>query len=84
MDWVELIGFSAGLMIAISLFPQLIKSFKSKKTEDLSMMWLLINILSQVLWLIYGCFKDAWSLVFTGIIVSIMSFLLIGLKRKYG
>jgi len=84
MDWIELSGFAAGIIVALSLLPQLIKSFKSKKTKDLSMMWLLINLSSQVLWLIYGFMRNAWPLVMTSVFVSVMTFILIGLKRRYG
>ncbi len=84
MGWIELIGFTAGLIVSLSLLPQVVKSLKSKKTKDLSIMWLLISLFAQVLWATYGILKGAWPLLVTSIVVSIMNFVLIGLKRKYG
>ena len=63
MEPIELIGFSAGLLVAISSFPQIIKSWKTKSTKDIALSWLLINIGGQVLWTTYGIFKDSISLI---------------------
>jgi len=83
MEIIELIGFSAGLLIAISSFPQLIKSWKTKSTKDIAILWLLINLCGQILWISYGYFKDSISLI----VMSSITFLMVGsiliLKLKY-
>ena len=48
------LGLLAGALTTGSAFPQLIKSFKTKSTADLSI-WFLIALLSGVtLWILYG------------------------------
>lgn len=48
------LGLLAGALTTSSAFPQLIKSYKTKSTEDLSI-WFLIALLTGVtLWIIYG------------------------------
>ena len=48
------LGLLAGVLTTGSAFPQLIKSYKTKSTADLSI-WFLIAILSGVtLWILYG------------------------------
>ena len=48
------LGLLAGLLTTASAFPQLIKSYKSRSTKDLSL-WFLIALVSGVLlWIIYG------------------------------
>lgn len=84
MEPIELIGFAAGLMVAISSFPQLIKSWKTKSTKDIAILWLIINIFGQLLWITYGFYKDSISLI----VMSFITLLMVGsvfiLKLKYG
>jgi MtN3 and saliva related transmembrane protein len=84
MELIELIGFAAGLMVAISSFPQLIKSWKTKSTKDIAILWLIINIFGQILWITYGVYKDSISLI----VMSFITLLMVGsvfiLKLKYG
>jgi len=48
------LGLVAGALTTSSAFPQLIKSYKTGSTEDLSI-WFLIVLLSGVtLWILYG------------------------------
>lgn len=37
MDW-EIVGYIGGFLIAVALTPQLIKTYKSKSTRDISFM----------------------------------------------
>ena len=47
-------GLLAGFLTTSSAFPQLVKSYKTKSTKDLSL-WFLTAILSGVaLWIVYG------------------------------
>jgi len=81
---IELIGFIAGLCVAISSFPQLIKSWKTKSTKDIALLWLLVNIIGQILWISYGFFKDSISLIVMSIITLLMVGSVLVLKLKYG
>jgi MtN3 and saliva related transmembrane protein len=84
MDPIEIIGFVAGLLVAISSLPQLIKSWKTKKTADISLLWLLINLTGQVLWMVYGFFKGSISLVVMSFITLLMVGSVLVLKIRYG
>jgi MtN3 and saliva related transmembrane protein len=83
MELIELLGFSAGLLVAISSLPQLIKSWKTKSTKDVSILWLLINILGQILWIGYGFFKNSISLIIMSFITLLMVSSVLILKLKY-
>lgn len=83
MDLIELIGFSAGLLVAVSSFPQLIKSWRTKSTKDIALSWLLINLAGQVLWITYGFFKDSISLIVMSFITFLMVSSVLAMKIKY-
>jgi len=84
MESIEILGFAAGLMIALSSLPQFIKSLKSQQTKDISLWWLLINLSGQALWVTYGVFKDSQSLVVMSAISFVMISMVLALKIKHG
>lgn len=83
MDSVEILGFVAGIMVALSSLPQFIKSLKTKSTKDVSLLWLLVNITGQGLWIFYGYFKASPSLMVMSTITFFMVMAVLVLKLKY-
>ena len=81
---IEIIGFAAAIIMSISLTPQVIKSWKTKSTKDISFLWTLIYLLGLTLWLIYGLGINSWPLVLAAILETILALTLITLKIKYG
>lgn len=51
---VNVIGFTAGFLMAITMLPQIIKSLKTKRVEDISLLMLITYVTSAFLWMIYG------------------------------
>ena len=54
MDYINIIGLTAGAMCGISLFPQLLKVLRNKSTKDISREMFLLLAGSIFLWLVYG------------------------------
>lgn len=76
-------GVAAGIIASVRLFPQVYKTVKVKKADDLSF-WFLIMVSSQALLLIgYGLVKPDWYIVCMNIIPLICSFILLDLKYVY-
>ena len=84
MNQIELLGFAAGGLVAISLMPQVIKSWKTKSTKDLAISWTLINLGGQILWIIYGFYLNSISLIIMSSITLLMTLSLILLKVRFG
>lgn len=80
---VEFIGYLAGSMIAISLLPQIVKSWRTKSTSDISLSWSLINVAGQILWIIYGIGISSQSLVIMSSITLTMAFAMLFMKITY-
>lgn len=84
MDSVGALGLLAAFLVVVSWIPQLAKSWKTKKTADLS--WGMIGILlvSQALWLYYGIaignLPVALTNAFTTVFLSVLAYL----KFRYG
>lgn len=83
MNNVEFIGFFAGIMVAVSMIPQVIKSRKTKSTKDISIAWSFINFIGQILWIIYGLYINSISLMVMSLITLIMNVFMIIMKIKF-
>ena len=80
---IEYVGFLAGFLAAIALSPQIIKSWKTKSTKDLSIPWLLTYLAAVALWVVYAYGIKALAL---GLFASIELFVILSLlilKLKY-
>ena len=80
----ELIGFIAGTFVAVSVLPQIIKSWKTKSTKDIAISWSVINLIGQILWVYYGFFLGSYSLIVMSGISLVMNISMIVLKLKHG
>jgi len=81
---VEVVGFIAGLLVAISVFPQVVKSWKTRSTKDVALAWSVINLAGQILWIVYGFYINSYSLVIMSSITLVMNIFMVTLKLKFG
>ena len=51
---LEIFGYIGGALVTVSLLPQVIKSFKTKSTKDISLFYTLILAAGLGLWVIYA------------------------------
>jgi MtN3 and saliva related transmembrane protein len=54
MDTIQITGYLAGFIIAVSLTPQVWQAWKTKSTGDISLLWNAILIFGLILYFIYG------------------------------
>jgi MtN3 and saliva related transmembrane protein len=54
MASIDILGYVAGILVVISLLPQVIKSWKTKSTRDISLWRYLIYVTGLILWVTYA------------------------------
>ena len=80
---IFLIGISATVFSLWSTVPQISKSLRTKKTDDVSK-WLIISlIIGLSLWVIYGIMKGDIVIASANAIGVTLNLILFGLKIKY-
>ena len=83
MRMISLLGFIAGILTTVSFVPQVHKTWRSKRCDDLSYAMLLIFSLGIVLWLIYGLLvRDAPIIAANAVTLGLIVTLLL-MKSKY-
>ena len=79
----EIFGYLGMVFLTITLIPQLVRVFKTKRAADLSYIFLSINVLTCVFFLIYGILLNETPLIIANTIVILQTLTLIFLKNKY-
>lgn len=80
----EIVGFVAGILVAGSLLPQVIKSWKTKSTNDISLGWSTISLCGQATWIVYGVLITSYALIVMSSVTLVMALSIFYLKLKYG
>ncbi|MFA7682265.1 MAG: SemiSWEET family transporter [Candidatus Peribacteraceae bacterium] len=80
---IEVVGYMATAIIALSLTPQVYKSWKTKSTKDISIPWILVYITGLFLWIIYGVGIASNPLTLSATIEILVAISLLILKLKY-
>ena len=79
----EIIGFSAAVVGTALMLPQVIRSIKTKKVDDVSFGMLLLYFFNCLLWMVYGILILAWPVIICNFIAFIISIIQLILKMKY-
>jgi MtN3 and saliva related transmembrane protein len=69
----EVVGIIAGALSCTTFLPQVIKTWKSKSTKDVSLTMFVIASIGTALWLLYGILINSISIIGTNIVVLIFS-----------
>jgi MtN3 and saliva related transmembrane protein len=83
MDTIQLTGYLAGFVIAVSLTPQVWKAWKTKSTRDISLLWNSIYIFGLLLFLVYGIGIREMPIIVMDLIETTLAVLLIVAKLVY-
>ncbi len=84
MPIIDIIGYAAGFLILVSIIPQIIKSWKTKSTKDLSLSRYLIYLTGVLLWLIYGIVIINGPMILINSINLVLASSVLYLKIRYG
>ena len=80
---VEWLGVAAGVLTTLSFVPQVLKTWRTKSVEDVSI-WMLLAFNGGItLWLTYGILIGKPSIIFANGITLLLALTLLGLKLKY-
>ena len=83
MDYITLIGLTAGTLSIVAYLPQVWKTYITKHSKDLSMKWLLLTFISQLLWFTFGMLSNVLPVILTSSLTCVMTSSLIIMKRKF-
>ena len=80
---IEFFGYFAAILTTAAFLPQLIKTLKTKKAEDVSLITLIMFICGVVSWIIYGYKISSSPILIANIITFILNLLILISKIYY-
>ena len=81
--WLDVLGYSAGILTLFNMLPQVIKTYKNKSAKDVSFLMVISYALSMLLWVTYAYFIDSMPIIITNGIAFIISLVQLVLMAKY-
>jgi MtN3 and saliva related transmembrane protein len=83
MNWVEAVGALAGILTTIAFIPQVVKTWRSRSAEDISLFMFLLFSTGVALWLVYGIAIASVPVIAANAITLILALSILVLKVRY-
>ena len=83
INFTNAVGILAGVFTSVSMLPQLIKTFKKKKSEEISVLMIVILIIGIAAWIYYGILRKDYPILFTNAFSILVNIALLVLHFKY-
>ena len=83
VDFLSIVGLIAACASAIAFLPQVIKTFRTKRAEDVSFYMIVVFMIASVSWLTYGLERSDFFIVSTNFIVLVLTITLAIMKVIY-
>ena len=80
---IEFFGYSAAILTTFAFLPQLMKTLKTKKAEDVSLVTLIMFISGVGSWIIYGYKISSSPILIANIITFILNLFILLSKIYY-
>jgi MtN3 and saliva related transmembrane protein len=77
---VQIVGFLAGVLTAFAFLPQVVKTWRSRSSGDLSGTMLGAQSAGVTLWIVYGVAINSLPVVFANSVTLVLCLLLVTFK----
>lgn len=81
--FAQIIGYSAAIFLIVTLLPQIHHTYKTKKVDDLSYFFIVLNLITSSLFLLYGILLQELPLIIANIFLIFQNITLIIFKKIY-
>jgi len=84
MNWVSLMGAAAGICTTVAYVPQVLKTWRSRSTSDISLTMFAVMVTGVVLWLGYGIALHDWVIIAANAATLLLTGIVLLLKLRHG
>lgn len=84
MDSITALGIAAGIITTASFLPQVIKTWKTRHTKDISIYMFSFLVFGMSLWLVYGIVKEDVPLILANAVTIGLASIILFFKIKHG
>ena len=80
---IEFFGYFAAILTTLAFLPQLIKTLKTKKAEDVSLITLIMFLTGVLSWIIYGYKIASTPILLANLITFVLNLLILIFKITF-
>ncbi len=84
VSWLTWLGLLAGFFSTVAFVPQVVKTWRTRSTQDISLMTFLVLVTGIVLWLVYGIAIRDVPLVAANAVTLLLAGTILVFKFKHG
>ena len=81
--YIEFFGYLAAILTTAAFVPQLIKTIRTKKADDVSLITLIMFIVGLISWIIYGYKISSTPILIANSITLVLNLLIVISKLYY-
>ena len=82
-ELVPLLGFVAGAFTTAAFVPQVLKTWRTRSTRDISLGMFAVFAIGVLLWLVYGIYLDSLPIVLANGITLVLAGAMILFKLRF-
>ncbi|TAN57129.1 MAG: hypothetical protein EPN26_02820 [Rhodospirillales bacterium] len=83
IEAADAIGMVAGTLTTLAFLPQVVKTWKSRSTRDISLAMFLAFTAGVGLWLVYGILIEAWPVILSNLVTLLLAGIILFLKLRH-
>lgn len=84
ISWVSLVGSAAGVCTTVAYLPQVIRTWRTRSTADISLGMFSVMVLGVIFWLIYGIALNDWPIIGANSVTLVLTGTILVLKLRHG
>ena len=81
---VSIIGYVAGTCTTLAFLPQVIRTWTTRSTEDISLGMFCLMVFGIALWLFYGVVTEDWPLIIADGFSLFLAAMILLMKIRFG
>lgn len=83
MDSATLLGLSAGTLTTVAFVPQVLKTWRTRSGNDISLGMFLLFSTGVLMWLLYGFAIDSLPVILANAVTLVLSLAILVMKLRF-
>ena len=80
---ITVIGSIAGVCTTVAFLPQVLRVWRMKRADEISLTTFLVFSMGTSIWLIYGLLVASWPIIIANSVTLVLSLTILTLKLKW-
>ena len=83
MNWIDFVGTLAGILTTVAFIPQVVKTWRSRSADDISLLMFLVFTVGVFCWLLYGIGLNSMPIIIANSVTLLLAGSILVLKLQY-